>query len=152
MGWFRIRRRRRRASTVTKHYLTHKEAARVFIHERISYWNQFYSYEYKRVAIRNTRTRWGSCSEHGNLNFSYKLLFLPEHLADYIIVHELCHLEELNHGRNFWSLVERTIPQHRTLRKELRALERMGLSRYLQQQRAAVLMVPEGERREGAMR
>ena len=90
------------------------------VHERLEYWNQFYGFAYKRVAIRNQRTCWGSCSELGNLNFSYKILFLPAHLADYIIVHELCHLEEFNHSPAFWAQVARTLPNYKTLRKELR--------------------------------
>src|SRR5690606_28006625 len=118
--WFR--RRRRRQSSVTEHYLTHKEAARAFIHERIAYWNAYYNFRFNRIAIRNQRTCWGSCSEYKNLNFSYKLLFIPEHLADYVIVHELCHLRELNHSKRFWDLVAHTQPEYETLREELKKL------------------------------
>ncbi len=90
--------RRKRRSSVTKHYLLHKEMARAVVLERLHYFNQFYGLEWKRVAIRNQRRCWGSCTELGNLNFSYKILFLPPELRDYIIVHELCHLRELNHS------------------------------------------------------
>lgn len=79
----------------TKHYLQHKELARTFVHERVAYYTQVHGLECKRIAIRNTRKIWGSCSELGNLNCSYKIIFLPEHLAEYIIVHELCHLRHL---------------------------------------------------------
>ena len=123
MGW-RFRRVRRRSSSVTKHYLTHKKRARELVHLKLAQWNMVYGFSYNRVAIRNTRRSWGSCTSLKNLNFSYKVLFLPEHLQDYIIVHELCHLQELNHGSGFWQLVERGIPNHKECRKELRTLEK----------------------------
>lgn len=133
VNWYmwRRRRRRKRASSVTKHYLEHKEAARDLIHARLEHWNQFYGYQWNRVAIRNQRTCWGSCSELGNLNFSYRILFLPSHIQDYIIVHELCHLAELNHSANFWALVAATIPEHLTHRRELRTIERGGVARLM---------------------
>lgn len=101
-------------------YLTHREAARDFITERVRYWNQFYQYSYGRIAIKNTRRAWGSCSGKNNLNFSYLLLFLPRELADYVVVHELCHLKEHNHSARFWALVEQTMPDYKTRRKELK--------------------------------
>lgn len=125
MWQFRAR-RRKRASTVTKHYVAHKELARSFIHERLVYWNQFYEFSYNRVAIRNQRRCWGSCSSNRNLNFSYKLLFVPPCLADYIVVHELCHLKEMNHGPNFWKLVEEHMPDYKERRAHLRRLEQRG--------------------------
>lgn len=103
-----------------KHYLAHKEAARAFVHERLTHFNTLYGFSYKRVAIRNQRTCWGSCSEHGNLNFNYKILFLPPHLADYLIVHELCHLAELNHSSRFWLQVSRACPDYQALKRELK--------------------------------
>ncbi len=101
-------------------YLKHKEAARTLVHDRLAYVNQVYGFSYKRVCIKNQRTRWGSCSKKGNLNFSYRLLFLPLHLADYVIVHELCHLKEMNHAPAFWELVSRACPTYVELRRELR--------------------------------
>lgn len=125
--WRLVRKRRNRRTSVTKHYLEHKEEARAQIRRRLEYWNQFYGFSYNRVSIRNTKTCWGSCTSLGNLNFSYKLLFLPAHLQDYIIVHELCHLAELNHGPRFWELVSRQVPDHSAHRHELRQIERRGL-------------------------
>lgn len=107
-------------------YLRYKEDARVFVHERLIYWNKYYQYSYKRVAIKNTRRLWGSCSRKGNLNFSFALLFLPPELADYVIVHELCHIQEHNHGRDFWELVERMLPDYRVRRAELRRYSPAG--------------------------
>ncbi|MEX0917594.1 MAG: M48 family metallopeptidase [Candidatus Paceibacterota bacterium] len=105
---------------MTKHYTTHKEAARELVHARLAHFNQHYNLTYKRVAIRNQRRCWGSCTSLGNLNFSYRLLFLPPELADYVIVHELCHLKELNHSPNFWALVSETMPEYKIHRKTLR--------------------------------
>jgi hypothetical protein len=127
MYWIR-KRKPKRASSTTKHYLLHKEASRTVIHQQLQYWNQFYDFQYNRVAIRNQRRCWGSCSSLKNLNFNYKLLFLPNHLLDYIVIHELCHLKELNHSQNFWALVELQCPDYKDHIKELRAIERGGLS------------------------
>ena len=127
---WRIRRRRRRASSVTKHYQIHKEAARELVLARLLHHNEHYNLTWNRVAIRNQRRCWGSCTSLKNLNFSYKLLFLPEHLLDYIIVHELCHLVELNHGRRFWALVAERVPNYKECMRELRVIERGGTGAY----------------------
>lgn len=105
-----------------KRYLEYREKARVFIKERLRYWNEYYKFAWGAVSVRNQSSRWGSCSQKGNLNFSYKLALLPEHLADYIIVHELCHLREMNHSSSFWNLVAQTMPDYREKRKELKSL------------------------------
>lgn len=126
---FRFRRRvRRRGTTVTKHYLEHKEKARELLLARLSYFNEHYGFEWNRVAVRNQRRCWGSCSSLKNLNFNYKILFLPPHLQDYIVVHEMCHLVELNHGVRFWQLVEQTMPEYARHRAELRAIDKLGHS------------------------
>lgn len=113
------------------HYKTHKEKARTLVEQKVSQWGSHYvaaghlfPTNMKRLAIRNQRTRWGSCSKQGNLNFNYKIALLPERLADYIIVHELCHLGEFNHAKAFWDLVAMAIPDHEQCRVELRQLER----------------------------
>lgn len=110
----------RSSEEVRKDYLTHKETARKLARQRIDHFNQFYNVSVQRISIRNQRTRWGSCSQKGNLNFNYKIVKLPEHLSDYIIVHELCHLQEMNHSRRFWELVEKSVPDHKERRKELK--------------------------------
>jgi len=104
----------------------YKEIARAYVHERVAHWNSFYNFEMNRIAIRNQRTCWGSCTGLKNLNFNYRLLFLPQHLADYVVVHELCHLEELNHSPRFWALVEATQPEYKTLKKELSKTTRVS--------------------------
>lgn len=94
--------------------------ARQIVIERLHYFNQFYQYEYKRIFIKNQKTRWGSCSSRGNLNFNYRIALLTPELQDYLIVHELCHLKEFNHSKNFWKLVEQQIPNYYELNKQLK--------------------------------
>jgi len=101
-------------------YKKHKEEALLLALERVEHFNQFYGFSYNKVFIKNQKTRWGSCSKKGNLNFNYKIVFLPELVRDYIIVHELCHLKEFNHSRKFWNLVSKTTPDFEIVRKTLR--------------------------------
>lgn len=103
-----------------KHYLKYKEEARTFVTNKVEEINKHYNFNYNRISIRNTRTRWGSCSQKSNLNFHYKILFLSEELADYIITHEICHLKEMNHSPRFWTLVEHKFPNYKYLRKQLK--------------------------------
>lgn len=119
--------RRVRVSTVfntrsRKQYLEHKEAARTLIEERVRHFNFHYKLPVGKIAIRNQKSRWGSCSRKGNLNFNYKLLSLSPEERDYVIVHEICHIKEFNHGRGFWALVGETVPNYRELRKNLKML------------------------------
>ncbi|KKQ28050.1 MAG: hypothetical protein US42_C0002G0005 [Candidatus Magasanikbacteria bacterium GW2011_GWC2_37_14] len=93
--------------------------AKKLINERLKFYNQFYNFKYNRLAIRRQKTRWGSCSSKKHLNFNYKLFFLPLELVDYVVVHELCHLAEMNHGKKFWQLVAQTIPDHKIRKKIL---------------------------------
>ncbi|KKS72069.1 MAG: hypothetical protein UV42_C0014G0008 [Candidatus Magasanikbacteria bacterium GW2011_GWE2_42_7] len=80
-----------------------------FVLGRLRFYNEHYQFSYNRVSIKKMSSRWGSCSSEGNMSFHYRLLFLPIELADYVIVHELCHLKELNHSHRFWQLVRETI-------------------------------------------
>lgn len=100
-------------------YPRHKEYARGIIRDRLDYFAAIYGYTYNRLSIRDQKTRWGSCSEDGNINVNYKVAFMPEEMRDYVIVHELCHLKELNHSPRFWALVAECIPDHKKIRKEL---------------------------------
>lgn len=101
-------------------YVRLKGKARRFLTERLAHFNRLYGFSYGRVSIRNQKSRWGSCTRAGDLQFSYKLLLLPPSLADYVVVHELCHRRYLHHGPRFWQLVARAYPDHRTARRELR--------------------------------
>jgi predicted metal-dependent hydrolase len=97
-----------------------KEKASALVHARLKNFNQFYNFTYNKVTVRNQKTRWGSCSRRGNLNFNYRIIFLKPELQDYIVVHELCHLKEHNHSVRFWSLVEQQIPDWKELKRGLR--------------------------------
>jgi predicted metal-dependent hydrolase len=68
---------------------------------------------YSTLAIRNQRTRWASCSAKGAMSFNWRLLLAPEPVLDYVVWHEVCHLEVMNHSRRFWSLVVCCCPDHR---------------------------------------
>jgi predicted metal-dependent hydrolase len=103
-----------------KDYLQNKAAAHRLAVERIEYFNKTYQFEFKSISIRNQKTRWGSCSRKGNLNFNYKIVFLPARFADYVIVHELCHLHEFNHSQKFWTLVRKTIPEYKEIKRGFR--------------------------------
>jgi len=100
-------------------YLENKSAAERLVWGRLEHFNAFYNFSYNKICVRDSRSRWGSCSAKKNLNFSYRIVFLPQELADYLIVHELCHLGEMNHSAKFWKLVEKTNPNYKILRKEL---------------------------------
>lgn len=91
-------------------YKAHKEAARALVLERLAHFAPLVGVAFNRVSIRNTARRWGSCSGKKNLNFHYKIVFLPPHLADYLIVHELSHIKEMNHSEHFWHVVRSIIP------------------------------------------
>jgi predicted metal-dependent hydrolase len=106
--------------TSRKDYLENKLTALSLAKNKVLYWNQFYKFNVGRVGIKNQKTRWGSCSRKGNLNFNYKIVHLSEKLVDYLVVHELCHLKEFNHSKNFWQLVGQTIPNYKILRTELK--------------------------------
>ena len=105
----------RRRFTIKK-----REQTRKFVESRIRHFNSFYNFKINRVSIKNQTSRWGSCSSMGNLNFNYKIIYLRPQLADYLIVHELCHLGELNHSKRFWNLVAKTIPDYVKINKELK--------------------------------
>lgn len=105
-------------------YLACKARAKKLINERLRHFNQHYRFTFARVAVKDLRSRWGSCSAQKNLNFHYKLLFLPVELLDYVVVHELCHLVEMNHGHKFWGLVEKTIPDYKKRVFALRKIEK----------------------------
>ena len=124
----KIVRKQSRVRTVSKHLKMHKEEARALVLARLNHYNQHYALSWNRVAIRNQRRRWGSCTSLKNLNFNYKLLYLPPHLQDYIIVHELCHLVELNHGQHFWDLVAEQIPDYQVRVADMRTIDALGHS------------------------
>lgn len=101
-------------------FVKYKDTAYHLALARLEHFSAIYQIPFNKVTIRNQKTRWGSCSKRGNLNFNYKIALLAPRLADYIIVHELCHLKEFNHSKKFWALVAQTILEYRQLRRELK--------------------------------
>lgn len=99
-----------------------KEALKI-AKKKVRQWNALYQYNVGDIRVKRMRTQWGSCSSKQNLNFNYKIYFLPEELQDYLVVHEICHLKEMNHSPRFWKLVEQAVPDYQKLRKTLRQLK-----------------------------
>lgn len=83
------------------------------IPERAAYFAGIIGVTYRRITIRNQKTRWGSCSSSGNLNFNCLLMLMPSDIIDYVVVHELCHRKEMNHSKAFWSEIEKVLPDYR---------------------------------------
>lgn len=110
-----------------KDYLKYKGSAFILVQGRVNHFSNKHGYRYNKISIKNQRTLWGSCSRKANLNFNYKVVFLPEHIQDYIIAHELCHLKEFNHSKRFWRLVASVIPDYREIRSQLK---KSGVSLY----------------------
>lgn len=101
------------------HFLK-KEAKRVLL-ERTELLAKKFGFTYVSVKIQSSKGRWGSCSQKGNINLSLYLMLLPLHLIDYVILHELCHTKEMNHGTNFWRWMDRvTENKSKELRAELK--------------------------------
>jgi predicted metal-dependent hydrolase len=117
------RRRRTRPALSPEHYKEHKEAALQLVQQRVADLGNLHDFKYNKVSVRNQRSRWGSCSQKGNLNFNYRILFLSKALQDYLIVHEMCHLKELNHSRKFWNVVQEILPNYREAKRELRSIQ-----------------------------
>ena len=93
------------------------------IKERLDKWGDRLNVGYNRVTIRGQKTRWGSCSHKGNLSFNWRLLMVPEPVLNYVIIHELTHIKEMNHSKKFWQLVTEHCPHWREHRKWLRVHE-----------------------------
>lgn len=97
-----------------------KSQARKDITRRVEQYATILGLEYERIAIRAQKSRWGSCSGKMNLNFNCLLMLCPEQIRDYVVVHELCHLKEMNHSKSFWALVETVLPDYREQRDWLK--------------------------------
>ncbi|MDR1997886.1 MAG: M48 family metallopeptidase [Candidatus Margulisbacteria bacterium] len=79
-----------------------------------------YGVHFQNIKIKDQATRWGSCSRLGNLNFNWRLALVPEDIRRYVVIHEICHLKEMNHSRRFWALVAQYYPDYKKARKWLR--------------------------------
>lgn len=96
------------------------DAAKQDIPRRVARFAALVGVTYGRITIRAQKSRWGSCSGKGNLNFNCLLMLCPEDVRDYVVVHELCHRKELNHSPRFWAEVEKVLPRYRVQRKWLK--------------------------------
>jgi predicted metal-dependent hydrolase len=107
-----------------------KRQARAAIAERVAETAARIDASYGRIAIRDTKSRWGSCAAGGNLNFSWRLVLTPAFVFDYVVAHEVAHLKEHNHGPGFWRLVDQLTPETERARAWLNSfgagLHRLG--------------------------
>lgn len=110
------------ADTSVTHYLRYKERARQVARQKVAQWNAQLGFRVTSIRVKRARTQWGSCSNNKILNFNYKLLFLDEPLQDYIVIHELAHLREMNHSAEFWALVASLCPNHEECRRRLKGM------------------------------
>lgn len=94
--------------------------ARDIFTQKTAYYARIMNVTYGRISIREQKTRWGSCSSKGNLNFNWRLILAPEPVLDYVVVHELAHRREMNHSGAFYAVVESVLPDYRAPRKWLR--------------------------------
>ena len=105
--------------SVEREYLSREEIQKLaekaleYIPKRVSYFAKQIGVTHGRITIRNQKTRWGSCSSKGNLNFNCLLMLTPPEVIDYVIVHELCHRKEMNHSGAFWAEVEKILPDYK---------------------------------------
>lgn len=94
--------------------------ARDIFTRKTAYYARIMGVSYGRITIREQKTRWGSCSSKGNLNFNWRLILAPEEVLDYVVVHELAHRREMNHSKAFYAVVESVLPDYRQARRWLR--------------------------------
>lgn len=97
-----------------------KAGAKPIIEEKVRLFADKIGVKYGKITIRNQKTRYGSCTAKGNLNFNCLIMLMPEEIIDYVIVHELCHIKEMNHSRRFWNEVESVFPDYKERRKWLK--------------------------------
>jgi len=96
------------------------QIAKQFLTQRTTLYADQLAKSIARITLRDTRSRWGSCSANGNISYSWRLIFAPEQVADYVCAHEVAHLLEMNHSPQFWEIVENFCPDYKTLRQWLR--------------------------------
>lgn len=98
-----------------------KAEAKEYLPSRVQFFSQLLNLKYNKLFLKNNKTNWGSCSAKNNINLNIHLVRLPDHLIDYVIIHELCHTLEKNHGPRFWQLLGTFLPHPKQLSKELKA-------------------------------
>jgi Predicted metal-dependent hydrolase len=90
----------------------YKKNTEDYLEQKIEYYEKVVGVKSVDFKVKDQKTRWGSCSSKGNLNFNFRLSMAPDYVFDYIIVHELCHLKEMNHSKRFWALVKCYYPEY----------------------------------------
>lgn len=107
----------------SKEEARYKKQAKTYLQQKCGLFSEVMGLRHGEIKVNSAKTRWGSCNRKGDINFTYRLLFAPEELIDYVVVHELAHLKEMNHSARFWSVVEQIMPDYRARRKKLREFE-----------------------------
>lgn len=102
----------------------YKKQAKAYLQGKCLYFSEIMGLRHGEIKINGAKTRWGSCNRKGDINFTYRLIFAPEEVIDYVVVHELAHLKEMNHSDRFWTVVEQTMPDYKARRQKLRDFER----------------------------
>ncbi len=97
-----------------------RKNARQILTEKVAHYSKIMGLEYGRITITGAKTRFGSCTSKGNISFSYRLMLYPEAAVDYVVVHELSHLVEMNHSKRFYKVVEKVLPDYKERRKLLK--------------------------------
>lgn len=98
----------------------YREQAREILSEKTEYFQRFIGKPIGDIRIKEQKSRWGSCSGKGNLNFNWKIMMAPDEIIDYLVVHELCHLLHMNHSKEFWSSVEAILPDYKVRERWLK--------------------------------
>ncbi len=114
------RRRARRTLTETPEVAELRKQAKAYLPGRLAELAAQHGFSYNQVRIKHNVSNWGSCSVKKNINLNLNLMRLPAELQDYVMLHELCHLKYMNHGKEFHALLESICPNHKTLRTKLR--------------------------------
>ena len=114
------RRRKPRKAPVNARVESLRAQAKKELPPRLAELAAQHGFKYNKVFIKNNISNWGSCSSLGNINLNLRLVELPSELQDYVMLHELCHLRYLNHGREFHALLESVCPGHRALAREMK--------------------------------
>lgn len=99
---------------------TLRKEAKEYLPKRTQILSEKYKFKFNKIFIKNNKTLWGSCSGRNNINLNLHLLRLPDHLIDYVIIHELCHTVQKNHGKHFWKLMDSILGDSKKISKELR--------------------------------
>ncbi len=91
----------------------YREVAREILTDKVHFYRKYIGKSVGDIRIKEQKTRWGSCSSKGNLNFNWKIVMAPDEIMDYLVVHELCHLLHMNHSKEFWESVAKIMPDYK---------------------------------------